>query len=519
MKRQTKLVARGRFVLPVEPAGDTPFRIDDGYILTEGSRISEVGAWNAGVAARIEPLVQQGEIVVLGSDVAPGAGERAGSPVGSTAGATEDTGIVPRLPGILLPGFVKAHGHDHESLIIGVAKDEPLADWLDHAVNAFASFVEQKMPELEKVLSRSPYLVSYLKARLDDLSYGITSTLVHHCNYNKYHLGEIVEANRLAGTRMFLAVGSQDRHYDPRILDRVDEAVARLDAAQAAFASEERLTILPGPDQLFSNGPELLRALKAWAAERGSLVHIHSSEEPRTTRWFRETYGQTPVEYADSIGFLDERTMLAHQVNSTERDLEIIRDTGAMVVHNPLANTILGSGMPPLLEMMAMGIPVAVSTDGSGSADNQNIIAAARLAAQFQKAFHRDASVLPSETLLRLVTREPARMLGLQAGALRPGWKADFILVDLRGANLNPTRLDNCLENLFWAANGSEIRFVVAGGRVLVDDYRNVALDGPGILDQVCELSERFQAWRPEAEEIRATGARHAKGDEEGADR
>ena len=42
--------------------------------------------------------------------------------------------------------------------------------------------------------------------------------------------------------------------------------------------------------------------------------------------------------------------------------------------------------MPPVLEMLKAGVPVAISTDGSGSADNQNIIAAARLAAQYQKA-------------------------------------------------------------------------------------------------------------------------------------
>jgi len=155
-----------------------------------------------------------------------------------------------------------------------------------------------------------------------------------------------------------------------------------------------------------------------------------------------------------------------------------------------------------------MGIPLAVSTDGSGSADNQNMIAAARLAAQYQKALHRDASVLPAAELLELVTIRPARMLGIRAGALRPGYDADFILLDTRGANLTPTRLDNCLENVMWAANGSEIRYVVAAGRVLVDDYRHVRLDAAAILETVQELSQCFQAWRSAAPEIRATGAR-----------
>jgi len=160
------------------------------------------------------------------------------------------------------------------------------------------------------------------------------------------------------------------------------------------------------------------------------------------------------------------------------------------------------------MEMIDRKIPVAISTDGPGSADNQNMIAAARLASQYQKAYHRDATLLPADSLLQLVTRTPARMLGLDTGALRPGFDADFILVDTRSPNMTPTRLDNCLENLFWAANGSEIRYVVTGGIVKVDDYRPTSLPVRSILDAIQELSERFHSWRLTAPEIRAAGAR-----------
>ena len=119
----------------------------------------------------------------------------------------------------LLPGFVKAHGHDHESPIIGIAKDCPLTDWLDGAVNLFTGFLDEKREDLVHKFGKSPNLVTYLKARVDDIYYGITSSMVHHCNFNKYRVADIVEANRQAYTKMIVAVGSQDRHYDDRILD------------------------------------------------------------------------------------------------------------------------------------------------------------------------------------------------------------------------------------------------------------------------------------------------------------
>ncbi len=479
---------RADFLIPLGPEGARDTRIRDGYVLTQGTTILEVGPWTSEAEARLLPRILAGGIDVIG-------------------GLTRD-GKPERIPGILMPAFVKAHGHDHESPIIGVAKDEPLTDWLDHAVNLFTGFMGEQRSELEQAFGCSPNLVTYRKARLDDLSYGITSSMAHHCNHNKYHLEEIHEANREAGTRMIVAVGSQDRHYDDRILDTPGEAVARLDRALEQFGDDDRFQVIPGPDQFFSNGPELLRALKDWARRHGTLVHIHSSEEPRTTAWFRETYGMTPVAYGESIGFLDDQTILAHQVNCTEEDLDIIQRTGAQVVHNPLANTILGSGMPPVIEMMARGIPVVISTDGSGSADNQNILSAARLASQYQKAHHQNARLLTAQEVLEMVTCIPARLLGMNVGELTPGRDADFILVDTRVPNLTPTRLDNCVENLIWAANGNEIRYVVSSGRVLVDDYRFTTLDADRIKREVQELSERFAAYRATAREIQKTGAR-----------
>jgi len=488
-ERKHKLI-RARFLLPLGGEHGRTQRIQDGYVLVSGDKIAASGRYTREAGERM--LAQYGnDLLVVGAE--------------QTGGKTD----VPMLDGVLLPGFVKAHGHDHESVIIGIAKDEPLTHWLDHAVNPFTGFLDEQGPRLRAEFGCSPNLVAYRKARLDDVSYGITSSLTHHCNFNKYHTRELVEANLAAGTRLTIAVGSQDRNYDARILDSPKAAVERVEAYDKEFAGTPRIDIIPGPDQFFSNSPEMLKGLKDWARANGKFIHIHSSEEPATTKWFVETYGMTEVEYAESIGFLDPDTILAHQVNTTERDMEILRTTGAMVVHNPLANTILGSGMPPLVRMLELGIPVAISTDGSGSADNQNIINAARLASQYQKALHSDARLLPAQKVLEMITVEPARMLRLNKGSLEPGKDADIVLVDLRAANLVPSRADNVVENLIWAANGNEIRYVMAGGELLLDDYRFVKVDAARIKADVQRLSELFTEYARTAPEIKGTGVHH----------
>lgn len=489
MKERKYKLIRSRFLLPVSDKIGRDARIKDGYVLIEENLIKEAGHYTEEIGKRIISDYKE-NLQIIGS-----------------RGDSSDISEIPCLHGVVMPGFVKAHGHDHESPLIGVAKDEPLTEWLDHAVNLFTGFMNEEREKLEKHFGKSPNHITYIKARLDDIYYGITSSMVHHCNHNKYRVKEIVDANVMAGTKMIVAVGGQDRNYDARILDTPEDSIKRLDKYIELFKNTERTWIIPGPDQDFSNGPEQLKALKKWSKAHDTLIHIHSSEEPNTTRWFRETYGQTPVEYFYEIGFLDENTILAHQVNNSERDLEILRDTGTKIVHNPLANTILGSGMPPIIKMMDMGIPVVISTDGSGSADNQNMLMAAKLASQYQKALLQNARLLPSQKLLEMITIEPAKFLRLNTGSLEEKKDADLIFLDLSAPNMTPTRLDNLVENLIWAANGNEIKYVIANGKILMYDGKFITLDEEKIKTEVQELSELFIEYRKTAKEIKGTGA------------
>ena len=163
--------------------------------------------------------------------------------------------------------------------------------------------------------------------------------------------------------------------------------------------------------------------------------------------------------------------------------------------------------MPPIMDMLAAGIPIAISTDGSGSADSQNILAAARLASQYQKAAEQRAQNLPAQQVLEMITVDAARMLRIDAGSLEPGMAADLVLLDLRRPNLVPTRKDNVVENLVWASDGSEVRFVVAAGKTVKDDYRLTTIDLPDVCEKIQWLSTELMRFRAEIGEMKGTGA------------
>ncbi|HOO77823.1 MAG TPA: amidohydrolase family protein [bacterium] len=492
MEKRFKLL-RARLLVPLSEEIGFETRYQDGYVLIEGDRIREVGKYYEGIGERIIEECGR-ELQVVGAKKERDYREK----------------DIPCIDGVLLPGFVKAHGHNHEPPIIGLAKDQPLTSWLDHAVNLFTGFLTEEAEGLAKTFGKSANLVTFNKALLDDVYYGITSAMNHQCNFSKYHVRDMVLAADAVGTKLTVAVGSQDRNYDPRILDTPETAVRRLDEYLEFLGDRPRVRVCPGPDQAFSNSAEMVRAQKEWADAHDTIFHMHSSEEPNTTRWFYSQYLASPVQYLHEAGVLDPNTILAHQVNCTPVDLEILAGTGTKVVHNPLANTILGSGMPPVIEMMAKGIPVVISTDGSGSADNQNILSAAKLASQYQKALNQNARLLPAQQVLEMITVLPARFLGINAGSLEPGRDADVVLVDLDRPNLTPTRVDNVVENLIWAADGSEVRWVIANGRLLKDDYRFVVQDEEKIKAEVMLLSRLLMEYAGTRPEIKATGVRGA---------
>lgn len=480
---------RARYLLPFSDKQGRNTRIADGYVLYENGKIVEVGTYTTEVGRRL--LAKYGALEVIGRK--------------SPAKRASDLVC---LNGVLLPAFVKAHGHESESPIIGIAKDVPLTTWLDSAVNPFFQMIAEKRDELTKLLGDCPLRVTYLKSRLDDIYYGITSSLNHHCSAAKYYIREMAEANEIAGTRMIMAIGSVDRNYFEKVLDRDHEKVlARLDEAWAMCQQMKRTTIVPGPDQCFSNTPDLLKKLKKWANDRGTFVHIHSSEEYQTTEWFKKQYGMTPVEHFHKAGFLDSNTLVAHQVQCTDNDLAILSKTGTAVVHNPLANTILGSGMPPVVKMLELGIRVAIATDGSGSADNQNILAAARLASQYQKAFHKNSTLLPAQKVLEMITIDPANILRLNVGSLETGKDADIVLIDLRHPNLVPTTIDTVAENLIWASDGSEAQYVIAAGKLLKDNYAFTTIDQHDVLDKMQRMADYFATYRSNLAAFKGTGA------------
>jgi 5-methylthioadenosine/S-adenosylhomocysteine deaminase len=169
---------------------------------------------------------------------------------------------------------------------------------------------------------------------------------------------------------------------------------------------------------------------------------------------------------------------LAHAVWIDDDEIEKIAESGAILVHNPVCNMFCGSGVSPVPQMLAAGIPVAVGTDGQACNNGQEMMDTLKWVANLHKLNSRDAMVLSPEQIIRMVCRNGAYAFGQpdQIGSLEPGKKADVIIVDLGDPRMTMPSLSvpSLLVNF---ARAEDVVTTIVDGIILMRDREILVLD------------------------------------------
>jgi 5-methylthioadenosine/S-adenosylhomocysteine deaminase len=234
-----------------------------------------------------------------------------------------------------------------------------------------------------------------------------------------------------------------------------------------------------------------VRDLADFAKSRGVGVHIHLSETEAEHRDCIARHGVTPAGYFQKMGILNSRTLAAHCVFATERDIAILHEHGATAAHCPSSNLKLGSGIAPVPKMLAAGLNVAIGTDGASSNNNLNMLEELHLTGLIHKGFSRDAALLPPAELLRMATVNGARAQGRgDTGAIRAGYKADLAVLDLDRPHLVPAH--DILSNVVFAAQGSDVVMTVVDGKILSRDGEFLTFDVRGAMERARAAARRI---------------------------
>ena len=175
---------------------------------------------------------------------------------------------------------------------------------------------------------------------------------------------------------------------------------------------------------------------------------------------------------------------LAHVVDVTSEELDLLARKNAVVAHNPSSNMKLASGAAPVAAMLARGIRVGLGTDGAASNNRLNMFTEMGRAALMHKLTGLDPTLLPAGEALDMATLGgAAAMHDTRLGSLAPGMAADCIALDLTEPNLQP--MYNEVSHIVYAATGMETRMTMVGGEVLYNDGHFTRFDYPALRQEM----------------------------------
>jgi 5-methylthioadenosine/S-adenosylhomocysteine deaminase len=370
---------------------------------------------------------------------------------------------------VILPGLVNTHTHLPMACFRGYADDLPLMEWLHGRI----------FPAEAKHVNRD---MVYAASRLAIAEMILSGTTTFCDGY--FYESTIAQAAIDMGMRGVVAQGFIDLptpdQPDPSRNRQIAEAFIDKWEGRSPLISPALFCHTP-----FTCGPETLVSLKRTARERNVLYLSHVAETRDETKLLRERYGTTPVRHLQRLGVLDERTVAVHAVWLDDEELDMLRDAGAKVSHNPESNMKLASGVAPVPAMLRRGIAVGLGTDGCASNNDLDLFREMGTAAKLHKVASMNPTVLDARTALKMATIEGAHVLGMEdrIGSIEPGKCADLICVRMNSPHLTPVY--QLYSHLVYAASGADVAASIIGGKIVMKDRKLLHADLDEIMAQV----------------------------------
>jgi 5-methylthioadenosine/S-adenosylhomocysteine deaminase len=405
--------------------------------------------------------------------------------VSDGTGPTDGAKVIDASDKIVMPGLVDFHYHT--ALGKGYSDHLPLWEYLQ---TCWYPMIRALDPE-------SAYWAA-LASYSESVKCGVTAV-----NDMYRQLEALADAAEKIGIR---AVLSNDVATEEHNLDSLADNEAAFRAKNGAASG--RIKILIGIEWLPLASEELLRDARTLANELGTGIHIHLNESLSEVEISKEMFGRRPTEVAYDCGVLGPDCIAAHCVWLSDVEIALMRETHTQISHNPSSNAKLGNGVARLPELLAAGLNVGLGHDAAECNNSRDMFEVMKFASLVHRAVRVDAGLQQAPEVVRMACRNGNRGLGIDAGELSPGKKADVIVVDTQSqmfTPLMPGNKDHVFSHLVFAANGSCVETVVVDGKIIYEDREFVTIDEEEVLRQANrafrEVIERMEV--PDLEAVR----------------
>lgn len=373
---------------------------------------------------------------------------------------------------LVLPGLINTHTHLPMTLMRGYGDELSLEKWLNECIWPIEARLDKKFVEAGAKLSL-----------LEMISTGTT------CFTDMYFFEDLLATvAKKVGIRAFMGFAIID--FDTPEMPK-EMLLSECEKFCRKWINDDLITPVVAPHSTYSCSPEKFQKASEMVQNYGVLLHTHCSETRKEVYDVKKRYGMRPVEHLKKLGVLNENTLLAHCGWITKGEIKEIATTGARVSYNPVSNMKLATGgYAPIPELLQAGVSVGLGTDGAASNNSLDMFESMKFAALLQKQHRWDPSIISAQTVLDMATIGGANCLGINAGSIKEGKKADLIMIDLDKPNMIPRH--NLISNLVYSFKGCDVSTTIVNGKLLMLEREFLTLDYEKVMEDAEEAAREL---------------------------
>ncbi|MDL2273156.1 amidohydrolase [Oscillospiraceae bacterium OttesenSCG-928-G22] len=392
---------------------------------------------------------------------------------------------------VVMPGLIDAHMHTGDTIVRGVAQDTN--NWMHKALWPFMEHVD-----LEATMTGS--MLNILEA----VKAGTTTS----CDYETPML-EMVKNHQKIGTRA--RVANQINALPPGLSTKGVNELYDLDTSISNEKFNDsvklynewngkengRITVLMGPQGPDMVPAELLMEIREFAVKHNTKIHMHVAQGDREINQMELRFGMRPIQWLDSVGYLDEHLMAVHLTEATREETQLLAKRGASMTLCSGSIGIIDGIVPPAADFIEVSDRLALGSDQAPGNNCNNMFNEMKFTAILNKCKYKDPTIFPAWRVLRMATIDSAKAIGLgdEIGSLKVGKKADIIIINLDDPCLAPiiqSPIRNIVPNLVYSAKGSEVETSIIDGKIVMENRRVLTVNESEVVMAAHESAKRI---------------------------
>ena len=406
------------------------------------------------------PFVENGAVAIEGTKIAS---------VGETEAIKKQYGdaeFIDAKGGVIMPAFINTHEHIYSAMARGLSIK-------GYNPKGFLDILDGQWWTIDRHLTLEQTKYSAVETLISCIRNGVTTVFDHHASFGQIggSLFTIADVAKELGVRACLCYEISDRDG----MDKARESVME-NAEFIRYALKDDTDMIAGMMGMHAQFTISDATMELAAANKPDEVgyHIHVAEGIEDLHDCLKKYGKRIVDRLMDFNILGEKTLLGHCIYINPHEMDLIKDTNTMVVHNPESNMGNACGCPPTMELVHRGILTGLGTDGY----THDMIESYKVANVLHKHHLCDANAAWGEVPKMLFENNAAianRYFKTPLGVLKEGAAGDVIVVDYNP----PTQLDasNINGHILFGMTGRDVVTTVANGRVLMKDREIKVMD------------------------------------------